>query len=393
MLYPHHLEPILVLKKFLFMIKPRQFTWVEVNQRAIEHNIREFRKMIGPKVLLMPVIKSNAYGHGFLEIAQICDKHKDVDRFCVVSLDEAMALRNNKITKPIIILAIYDLNSEKINWAIKNKIIFPLYTLEQAKTLNQIGERLQKKITVHLKIDIGTSRLGILANELPSFFISIANLRYLDFEGILGHFSSSEENSKRTHEQNKIFQKAIKIANEQGISPRLRHIACSAAAIIHPPTHYNAIRLGLALYGLDSSVTAKKKIKLKPALSWHTTIIQLKTVPTGSKIGYNGTYTTRCPTKLAILPVGYWDGYGRSFSNRAFVIINGKRCSIRGRICMNLTIVDVTKLKNVMVGDRATLIGKNGKTSVTADELSLIAKTINYEIVTRINPILPRIIT
>jgi len=169
-------------------------------------------------------------------------------------------------------------------------------------------------------------------------------------------------------------------------------MACSASTILYPQSIFNGIRLGLGLYGLYDTPQIQKRIKLKPTLSWYTHIIQIRNLAPGTKIGYGGTYTTKKITKLAIIPVGYWDGYDRSFSNKAQVIINNKKCPIRGRICMNLSMVDATKVSKVKIGDKAILIGKSRTQQITANDLAQWANTINYEIVTRINPQIPRVL-
>jgi alanine racemase len=168
-------------------------------------------------------------------------------------------------------------------------------------------------------------------------------------------------------------------------------MSCSAASVLFKLKDFNAVRVGLGTYGLSPTKKIKNKIKLLPALSWHTKIIQIKTIPAGTKVGYGGTFTTTKTTKLATIPVGYWDGYDRKFSNRAFVIVKGVKCPVRGRICMNLSMVDVSGVANIQSGDKATLLGKNGKKEITANDLADWANTINYEIVDRINPLLPRV--
>ncbi len=368
------------------------FTWIEVSRAALEHNIRAFRKLVGPNVELMPVIKSNAYGHDFLKIAQLCQKNKAVNRLCVVSLEEALVLRQKKITKPIIILAIYELDKKKLTEAIAHNITFPLYTLEQARLLNTIGKQLKKKVMVHFKIDIGTSRIGILMNELPRFLKQLKSYQYLNYEGVFGHFASSEDDPKRTREQHALFKKVLTILTKHGFSVPVRHVACSASTTLYPKMHYTAVRVGLSIYGLDPAPATKREIILRPILSWYTKIIQIKTIPRGTKISYGGTFTTTRTTKLATIPVGYWDGYDRSFSNKASALVHGKRCPVRGRVCMNLTMIDVTGIQNVKAGDKVNLIGKKGREQITADELAKISTTINYEIVTRINPLIPRLI-
>ena len=367
-------------------------TWVEINREAIEHNLKVFRRLIGKKVQLMPVIKSNAYGHGFFEVAKICEMSPAVNRICVVSLAEALALRQINIRKPIVILSIFELDAVSVAEGIKKNIAFPLYTLKHAAFLNSIGKKLHKRVQVHLKIDIGTTRVGVLISELNLFLNELKKFSYLNIEGLFGHYASSEFNSAYTKKQLVQFNEADKILKNHGLTPTIKHTACSAATMLHPEAYGNAVRVGLGIYGLQPSVHTAKKVRLRPALSWQTTVIQVKTVPRGTRISYGGTFITKRQTRLAILPVGYWDGYVRALSNKSFVILHGKRCPVRGRICMNLTIVDVTEAPKVTVGDKATLIGEQGKTAVTADELAKLSDTINYEVTTRINPLLPRVL-
>lgn len=365
-------------------------TWLEIDSRAIKHNLQQFKKMAGRKVMLMPVIKANAYGHGFLTVAKICQKSKEVNRICVVSLDEAIELIKNKLTKkPIMILSFFNQEEKKLALAIKNNTIFPLYSLENAKLLNKVGDRLNKKIKVHLKIDTGASRLGILPAEALDFVNALKKYKKLELEGIWSHFASSEDDFAYTKNQHEIFKLVCENLKNNNINIPIKHIACSAAAMAYNFTHENALRIGLSLYGLYPS-NNKSAIKLKPALSWYTTVIQVKTLPAGAKIGYGGTYTTNRPTKIAILPVGYWDGYDRRLSNHGYALIKGERCPILGRICMNICMVDVTNL-TVKAGDKATLIGKDKSKNISVDDLAKWCETINYEVVDRINPLLPRI--
>lgn len=363
-------------------------TWVEVKKTAIEHNIKQYRKLVGKNVALIPVIKANAYGCDMLLVAKILDKNKEVDKICVVNLDEAISLITNKIKKPLLILSFYELDRNKITLAAKAGTIFPLYSIEQAKFLDKIGKKIGKKIKVHIKIDTGAGRIGILPNTILNFYKEIKKLKKLEIDGIFSHFASSESDFNYTAKQYSLFDKAAKALKEAGCNPKIKHMACSAASVVHNYTHFNAVRLGISMYGLHPAANTKGKIYLKPALSWNTKIIQIKQVPKGSKVGYGGTYVTTKPTKLAILPVGYFDGYDRKLSNQAFVEIRGVRCPLRGRICMNLTIVDVSKIKNIKVGDKVSLIGAE----ITADELAQKTGTINYEVIDRINPQIPRIL-
>lgn len=369
----------------------RSLTWVEVSQNAINYNLKRFRKLIGPDKLLMPVLKSNAYGHGFLEMARICNQNRNVDRICVVNLDEALILIKNRIRKPIMILSFYDSDKNRLQEAVKNNVIFPLYDLKQAKILNYLGKKNKKKIKVHLEVDTGTSRTGVMPKEILGFVKKLRSYHLLELEGIWSHFASSEEDSQYTKKQLKIFTTLIKELEKNKIQIPLKHMACSASSVLYPQSILNGIRLGISFYGLYSGSKEKTKIKLKPALSWFTRIIQIKELPRNTKIGYGGTYITRKSTKIAVLPVGYWDGYDRKLSNQAKVIIHHKKCSIRGRICMNLCMVDINQIKRAKVGDKVLLLGKDKKSQISAEDLAQIIGTNNCEVITRINPLLPRI--
>ena len=369
-------------------------TWVEIDFQAIHHNLKQFRKLIGPDILLMPVIKRNAYGHGFLEAARIVGDSPLVDRVCVAGLDEAITLLKNGFKKPIIILSFYELESPDISLAIKKGVAFPIYTKEQVTSLNTLASALGKRAIVHLKIDTGTSRLGILPDEAVRFGQFLKQQKNLNWEGLWSHFSSSEEDSIETNRQIKLFNQVIANLKKEGIDPPIKHMACTASTILHPDSRHQAVRVGLGTYGLYPSAACQTKIKLRPALSWHTKLIQIKDIPAATAISYGRTHKVKRPTRLGVLPIGYYDGYDRRFSSTAEVLVKGHACHVLGRICMNLTMIDLTDVPgSIKVGERATLIGQQGKNSVTADNLADWSKTINYEIVDRINPLLPRIVT
>ncbi|MBU0545998.1 alanine racemase [Patescibacteria group bacterium] len=367
-------------------------TWLEIDSKAIAHNISQFRKKIGKDRLLMPVIKANAYGHGFLNLAKICQRNAEVNRVCVVNSDEALDLIRHHFTKPIMILSFYDTDSVTLKILGKKGVIFPVYCMEQAKILDSIGVKLNKQIKIHIKIDTGTSRVGFLPAELAGVAEKLKKMKFLNIEGVWSHFASSEDDLIYTQKQYLLFFKCVDLLKKKGIDPLVKHMSCSASISTVKLNGFNAFRFGVSLYGLHPSAKTRRSLVLQPALTWRTKIIQIKTLPPNTKIGYGGTYTTRCLTRLAVLAVGYWDGYDRKLSNKAIVLIHGKKCSIRGRISMNLCMVDVTGLKHVKRGDTATLIGKSGEKEVSSDDLAKWADTINYEIVDRINPLLPRIL-
>ncbi len=369
-------------------------SWVEIKRKNILHNLRVFKGLVGEGAELVPVIKANAYGHGSKEIAKICLESGLVTWLAVAGLDEAFQLRLSRIASKILVLSFYELDPALIDKAIGVKIRFCLYTPEQARFLAARARKLGKKAYVHVKIDTGTSRVGVLPG--PKTLRWVADLQRspeFKLEGLWSHFSSSEENPKITQQQYDCFEQFNQELAQHHIAIPFRHMACSASILGFPQSHFNMARLGLGLYGLYPAVGLKKYADLRPVLSWHARVIQVKKLPAGVKISYGGTFTTKQPTILAILPVGYSDGYDRRFSNRAEVLIRGQRAAVLGRVCMNLTMIDVTAIKGVKAGDTVVLLGGHEKDRISVEELAALAGTINYEIVARINPLLPRVIT
>lgn len=365
-------------------------TWIEVDRGALQHNLDQFHSLLSKNTLLMPVVKSNAYGHGLQEVAKICLEHKAVRRICTVSLSEAIDLLklSNKYQKSILILSFFDNNEEEIATAVRSGVIFPLYSLEQASILNKIGKRLNKKTRVHIKIDTGASRVGMGVGELLSFIGTIQEqYPFISIEALWSHLASSETNREYTYFQLNRFKKIRELLKQKNIDIPLGHIACTASTVLYPESHFEAVRIGLGIYGIHPSSKTSKKINLKPILSLYTKIIQIKTIKKGTKVGYGGTWVAPHQSTIAILPFGYFDGYDRRFSNKGSVVIRNTHCPVRGRICMNLMMVDVTRLKNIEVGDIVTIIGKGRRMNELAKEID----TIPYELVSRINPNIPRI--
>ncbi|MFA6534134.1 MAG: alanine racemase [Patescibacteria group bacterium] len=371
-------------------------SWLEISTSNLRHNLRQFRGILGRKVLLAPAVKSNAYGHGMVLVAKVIQR--EVDWLSVVNLDEALELRKNGIKKPILVLSYY---FGDLGLAVKNNISLVVYSLASARAINAAAKKINKTAKIHFKYDTGTSRLGVVGeSEALKTIKEIKKYRNIEIEGVFSHFAASEENQKFTDLQIKRFNSFVAKLEKAGINILLKHFACSAAALVRPDSRFNLIRLGIGLYGLWPSAAAKKltlkiypKFSLRPVLAWKTRVIAVKYVGKGACIGYGCTYKPARPTKLAILPVGYFEGYDRHLSNKGEVLINGVRCPVRGRVSMNLTIVEVTKAGPVPVGAEAVLIGRQGKLEITAEDLAEKIGTINYEIVARINPLLPRQLT
>ena len=356
-------------------------TWIEISKSALLFNIRQLRKIAG-KSRLMAVVKANAYGHGVEKLTPVI-KNK-VDGFAVAGLDEALILRKSGIKNPVLVLSYYENDQAALKHAISKNISFAVYGKSQIDWLNEAARVAGRRAKVHLKVDTGTSRLGIMPPEVDDFLRFIHQAKNLQLEGIFSHFADSEENETYTKKQLKIFDQ---IADRPEFTKVIRHIACSAAAVIYPGSRQDLVRIGIALYGLYSS--KKVHIPLKTVLSWRTKIIQIKKLRVGIVVGYGLRFKTKRNTTMAVLPIGYADGYDRKLSNIGEVLVSGRRCRVLGRVCMNLTMVDVTGL-SAKVGNEAVLIGKQGREQITADELAEKVGTSNYEIVTRINWNLPR---
>lgn len=365
-------------------------SFVEISKSAILYNLKQYQKIVGKSVEVMPIVKSNAYGHGMVEIAKIVSPK--VGWIGVVSLGEALELRKNKIPKKIFVLSYCQKNL--LEEGIKKKVSLPVYDLDYAKLISRTAKKIHQNALVHVKIDTGTSRVGILPSEAIDFAKKINKLPNLKIEGIFSHFAASEENKDYTKKQLDDFKEVLLNLEKAGIKIFYRHFGCSAASLVEPNSHFNMIRLGLGLYGLWPSEMAEKIaltkypwLKLQPALTWKTKIIQVKELPKGTKVGYGCSYVAKKKIKMAVLAVGYFEGYDRHLSNLGEVVVKNKKCPVIGRVCMNLTMVDVSKVKNAKPGDEVVLLGRG----VTAEDLAKKIGTINYEVVTQINPMLPRI--
>lgn len=365
-------------------------SWVEINTHASVNNVQSFRKIIGEQVVIMAVVKANAYGHGLVRTAKAVEER--VEWFGVNNLTEGLELRNAGIQKPILILGYVSLSS--LGEAVANNLSLTVYNRETVEALGRISSPSK----THLKIETGTGRQGIFPEEVGEFLDLIKKFSQIKVEGISSHFADLEEVGEGNYASRQLerFQHACAVASTKlGYTP-LRHIACTAAALVFPQSLLDLLRLGIGMYGLWPSesvrvATAKihPEFKLEPVLTWKTRIAQLKNLPTGYPVGYGGTIVTKRPTRLAILPVGYYDGYDRGLSNCGQVLVRGRRAPVVGRVCMNMTMVDVTGVEGVGLEDEVALLGRQGKEEITAGEIAQKLGTINYEVVSRINPLLP----
>ena len=360
-------------------------TWVEVDLLALEFNFRQLKKIVGKKNKIMAVVKCDAYGHGLLPIAKRLVE-LGADYLGVAGIDEAVILRKNKITLPILILG--NIFNKDIESVVKYKLTQTISDHQLALELNQEAKRSGKVIGVHIKVDTGMGRLGILYKGAIKSIKEIDCLSNLRTEGLFTHFPCADCDPEFTHYQIDIFNQLIRDLKKMGIRIPLLHAANSMGIMGYPQSHFNLVRPGLMLYGIYPKPGLE--VKLKPALSLKSRVIYLKRMPSGQGISYGRSYITSKETTLAILPIGYGDGYPRNLSNRADVLIKGRRFRISGAVCMDQIMVDVGD-SSIKVGDEAVLIGRQGNLRISAEELACLSQTIPYEIVCSVGNRVPRL--
>lgn len=367
-------------------------TWVEIDLGAIKYNLSQIKKLITqthtstPKIMV--VVKANAYGHGLLEVAQTLGK-LSVDYLGVATLDEAIFLRRKGIGVPVLVLGA--ILPEEINLALDYDVTLTLCNDEFASKLNAKAKALNKIAPVHIEIDTGMGRIGFWHEEAFDFIKKIKRLKYIYLEGIYTHFASASRDNFFTNYQLYSFQDLLKRLNQAKIRFDYRHAANSIALVDLKKSRFNLVRPGIIVYGMYPKRSFAKVLKLKAALSLKTRIVYLKDVPSGRSISYGRTFITECPTRIATLPIGYADGYGRILSNRASVLVGGERAPVVGKVTMDQTMIDVGHIKSVKVGDEVVLIGQQGDLNMSTEEIARVSKTIPYEIVCSITNRVPRV--
>ncbi len=368
-------------------------TWVEISRKNLLHNLKEFKKIVENKTIAC-VIKSNAYGHGLEEVVEILKKEKNI-WFAVDSLSEAIRIRKKEKKIRILIIGYIPLNQLEI--AIKNNFSFIIYNREILEKI--IALKLKKPAMVYLKIETGLNRQGIVGKKLEELLKIIKkNPERIILEGVSTHFANIEDTLKSDFaiKQLSNFEKEIELIKKRGFEIPFKHCAATAAIIRYSQTHFNLVRLGIGLYGLwpsrDIRIISDNKLNLKPVLSWKTIIAQIKEIVKGESVGYGRIWVAPRKSKIAVLPIGYYDGFDRKLGNSARVLIKGNYCPVTGRVAMNMIMADVTEVKGLKLEDEVVIIGKQGSKEITVEEIAEKIGTINYEVVTRINPLIPRII-
>jgi len=371
------------------MENQHHLTWAEVDLDAIAHNARGLKERAGEGIELMAVVKANAYGHGAMPVARTALEN-GASRLAVNRTLEGVELRQAGITAPILILG-YSLPSEAetiVRWDLTPTV----NTVEGALALSAMSDRQGKVTPIHVKVDTGMGRFGLLPDEVLPFVRRIAELPGLKLEGLFTHFAVADLADKTyTRRQFGCYMQVVQQLEEAGFTVPLKHVGNSATNLDLPGMHLDMVRCGIALYGLRPSDEVEPAVPLKPAMALKSRVARVRTLPPGSSISYGCTYTTTRPTPVALVPVGYGDGYHRILSNKGSVLIGGKRAPIVGRVCMDQFVVDVTDINGVRQDDEVVVFGRQGGEEISAEEVATLAGTINYEVVTSILPRVTRV--
>ncbi len=358
-------------------------TWAEIDLDAIAHNIREFKALVGENVMVMAVVKANAYGHGDYQVARAALK-SGAERLAVNRAEEGVALRRKGIDETPILLLGHSL-PEQAREIVEYRLTPTVTTKRLALTLSKLAGA--HPISVHVKVDTGMGRFGILPEEAVDFLSFLKDIPGIEVEGLFTHFAVADLADKSyTRKQFSRFMDVVKALKGKGLLPPVLHVCNSAATMDLPEMHLDMVRIGIAMYGLRPSDEVEPSIPLRPALSLKSRVARVRTIPKGWGISYGLTFVPPAPMKVALVPVGYGDGYHRLMSNRGAVLIRGTRAPIVGRVCMDQFVVDASHIPDVAEGDEVVLIGRQGEEFISAEEVAGWAETINYEVVTSLLP-------
>lgn len=372
-------------------------SFLEISRENLVHNFAQISSLVSPGVKIAAVIKANAYGHGQNEVAVALEKHADY--FQVDDIEELRLLR--KISDKETLVLGY-VAKEDLAEAVELGGILGVYDAARLEILDRIAGGLGKEATVHLKLDACLGRQGVLEQDLADFIVKLKKLKNIRLEGVYSHFANIEDTGDFSHAQKQLdaFERmcgALCLAGYEGFR---RHISASSGVMVYEKSlgRSDIVRPGISLYGMWPSGELEEKYKgedlsLRAALRWVSHLAQVKNIPQGYSVGYGLTFVAPKDMKIAIVPQGYSDGFDRGLSNCGEVLIHGKRCPVIGRVAMNMFAVDVSDLREVKAEDEVVLLGQQGGERISAEEIAQKLGTINYEITTRISPLLPRILT
>ena len=379
-------------------------SWCEVDAAALRANVAMLRRQLSSGSLLGVVVKSDAYGHGLLPCAREF-LAAGADWLVLNSAAEVQALRSAGIASPLYICGPVFPSQAGLVAQAQARVV--LYDRALALALDRAGQTQGQPVRVHLKIETGTSRQGLSLDQALELALFVKGLPGLELEGLTTHYADIEDTTDHRYaqQQQDLLQEATAAFAAQGLTVGMVHAANSAATLLWPQTHASLVRVGIAAYGLWPSretyaVALQRCVdqaaswvpQLQPVLSWRARLVQVKEVPAGAYIGYGRTFRTTHPTRIGVLPVGYYEGYDRRLSNVAHVLVRGVRAPVRGRVCMNMLMVDLTHIPQAQAGEVATLLGWDGEEEISAETMAGWMGTINYEVIARIHPGQPRLL-
>ncbi len=364
----------------------RDRAWLEIDPGAIVHNLRQVREAVGPGVGLIAVVKADAYGHGAVRTATALAED-GVSSFAVATVDEGLELRDAGIEGFMLILG--PVAPERIDEVFEADLTPIIVSVAHAEALSEaLGDR---KLSVHLKLDSGMCRMGIRCDSIQAACQTLRMLKNLEYEGVLSHFAAAGEDDSFSHSQLDAFEDAVACAEDMLGAFDMMHMGASQALLVYPRGRFDMVRPGNILYGSVADIDPERMPDLRPAMSLKSRLALVKRIQPGDMVGYGCTYTAQEPEYIGVVPVGYADGYPRSLSNRAEVLIGGRRCPVIGRISMDSTIVRLGPDVFEQAGDEVVLLGSQGDETIFAEDLAKQAGTITQEIFSRMSCRLPRI--
>lgn len=366
--------------------------YARIDLDAIAYNMEQMKQRIDGHTQIMAVIKTDAYGHGAVQVAQMLEKYDYIWGFAVATLDEAVVLRVEGIQKPILVLGC--IFPDQYMEMLDNEIRMNVYTEEMAREIANMARREGKTAYLHIKLDTGMGRLGFsIGEESVEAITRISKLSHVKMEGVFTHFAKADEKDKTfTKKQIREFEYMTETLKEKGVLFEYEHCANSAAIIDVPEAKFDIVRAGISTFGLyPSEEVDKEAVHLKPALALKSHVAFVKEIEPGTPVSYGGTFVAEEKMKIATIPVGYGDGYPRALSGVGYVLIRGKRAPILGRICMDQFMVDVTDIDGVSFGDKVTLIGRDGNEYLSVDMLGELSGRFNYEFICDLGKRIPRV--
>jgi len=379
--------------------------WVEIDLDAIAYNCHQVKKWIGEKTELAAVIKGNAYGHGAVMVAKTALEN-GATRFAAARVDEGVQVRKAGIEAPIFVLGYVP--AEEMETVVRWRITPPIMHWHTAQAVSDISSSQGVITPVHVKVDTGMGRFGLMPDEVVDFVKRLIELPGIRLEGLYTQFAVADEADKTyTYKQWDIYEKVLEDLEEAGISIPIRHVCNSAATLNFPEMHLEMVRCGTAIYGHYPSPVTNPSVPLRPAMTLKSRVGRIRTLPPGSSISYGRTYTTTRPTTVALVPIGFGDGLSRKLSNKGLVLIRGKRAPIVGRVCMDQCIVDVSAIPDVQQDDEVVLFGRQACTEpfdtaqdrpsrsngaeITAEEIASLMDSINYVVLKAVTARVPRV--